>query len=160
MKALRSMLLIGFSLLLSLMLTMLPLPYWAEWFIPDWALMVLIYWAMALPHRIGVGVAFGVGLFIDILQGSLLGEHALALTVVVAIVAYGYKPLRLFPLAQQAVCLLLLSVLYEGILLLVNGVVGGFSIGWQYWSPAVINMLLWPWLYILLRDYRRRFRVC
>ena len=67
------------TILIAFMLEILPLPGFIIWFRPAWTLLVLIYWAMALPEVVGVGYAFMVGIFLDVLTGTLLGEHAFAM---------------------------------------------------------------------------------
>ena len=73
---------IAASFVVALMLTALKLPEWALIWRPAWVALVLIYWCMAVPHRIGVAIAFLLGVFLDVMSGALLGQHALALTVV------------------------------------------------------------------------------
>src|SRR5689334_20324828 len=90
------------SLLIALMLMLLPMPAWAAWMRPVWVLMVLIYWTIAVPYRVNTGIAFVMGLLIDLLTGTLLGEHALALTVVIYFVARLHMRLRMYPLIQQS----------------------------------------------------------
>jgi rod shape-determining protein MreD len=75
------------SFLLAFWLSEIPLPGGLDRFRPDWVAMVLIYWGMALPHRIGIGVGWGVGLLLDVGRGGLLGQHALALAVVAYLTA-------------------------------------------------------------------------
>ncbi len=70
------------SYLVALLLTIWPLPNWAEPFRPAWVVLATIYWCLFLPHRVGLLVTFGVGILVDTLTGSLLGEHALALLLV------------------------------------------------------------------------------
>ena len=67
------------SFVVSLMLTALPMPEWASLWRPAWVALVLIYWCMALPARSGVLVGWSVGLLLDVMTGTLLGQHALAL---------------------------------------------------------------------------------
>ena len=79
------------TLCIAMLLTILPMPDWARPFRPQWVTLVLLYWAIALPHRIGVGSGFLVGIVLDVLTGTLLGQHALGLTIVtfIAIVLGG-----------------------------------------------------------------------
>ena len=99
--------------MLALMLTELPLPELFEWGRPQWAVLVLIYWVAALPHRVGPWYGWWVGLLLDILQGSLLGIHALALALVAAIVKALHQRFRMFPVWQQGLLVLVLVGLYQ-----------------------------------------------
>ena len=68
-----------FSIIVALMLAIAPLPAWAEPFRPDWVALTLIYWAMMMPRTWSVGTAWIIGIVIDVAQGTILGQHALAL---------------------------------------------------------------------------------
>ena len=147
------------SLIIAFMLTAMPLP---EWFInwrPAWIAMVLIYWCMALPERVGIGVAWVSGMLLDVQQGTVLGQHALALAVLAYIAVKSYQRIRVFPLTQQAVLIGLYILLFQFIILWVKGMMGVPPQHWSFWMPALTSMILWPWVFIILRDFRRRFHV-
>lgn len=146
-----SVLSISVTLLAAFILTLLPMPGWAVWLKPAWILMVLIYWTMAAPERVNVGVAWIIGIFLDVLEGTLLGEHALALTTVVYIVARMCSRLRMFPLIQQGLSIFLLVLLYQFILFCIQGFLGALPSSWLYWSSSLTSMLLWPWVYSIMR---------
>ncbi len=140
-------------------LTLLPMPDWTTWLRPAWVLMVLIYWAIYLPYQVGVGTAWLIGIFLDVLNGTLLGEHALALAVVAYIVVRLHTQLRMFPLVQQGLWVFLLVLLYQFILFCIQGFLGDIPKSWLFWLPSITSMLLWPWVFTIMRDCRRRFRV-
>ena len=71
------------SLLVALILMILPLPDWAQLYRPNWLALVLIYWSMALPKRVGLWFAFFSGIVLDTSMGTLLGQHTLALVVII-----------------------------------------------------------------------------
>lgn len=147
------------SLLVALILTLLPLPPWAAPYRPDWVALVLIYWCLALPERVSVGIGWSMGLLLDGLSGTLLGQHALGLTVMAFITAKLHQRIRLFPIWQQALTVMLLLAMNQMLVLWVNGILGRPPHSWLYWAPSLSGLLLWPWIYALLRDLRRRFRV-
>ena len=147
------------SFLVAFLLTAIPVPEWAAYWRPEWVAMVLFYWCMALPQRVGIGTAWGLGLILDVLKGSLLGQHALGFSVTSFIILKTHQRIRVFPLFQQALIIFFLVVLHELLVLWVQGIIGKPPDSWKYWLPAVTTMLLWPWLFILLRDVRRRFQV-
>ncbi len=147
------------SLLIALVLTLLPLPYWAAPYRPDWVALVLIYWCLALPERVNVGIGWGMGLLLDGLSGTLLGQHALGLTVVTYLTANLHLRIRLFPIWQQALTVMVLLTADQILVLWVNGILGRPPHSWLYWAPSLTGMLLWPWLFASLRDLRRRFKV-
>jgi rod shape-determining protein MreD len=156
---LNNWIIIPLSLTAALMLTLLPMPGWSIWLRPAWVLMALTYWNMTLPHRVNVGTAWFVGIVLDVLNGTPMGEHALALTMVSYVVIRMHSRLRMFPLLQQSLAIFLLVMMYQSIIFCIQGFVGELPRGWLYWSSAVTSMLLWPWVFTIMRDCRRRFRV-
>ena len=85
------------TFIISLVLSQIPMPDMLTWARPEWVVMALIYWVMALPHRIGVGSGFLLGLAHDLVRGSVLGLGALALTIIAFLVLLLYKRMRMFP---------------------------------------------------------------
>lgn len=150
---------VAVSFMVAYLLTMLPLPDWADLFRPQWVTMVLIYWAMALPQRVGVGVGWVSGLFLDVIHGALLGQHALALAVVAYLTLHLHRRVRVFPVWQQALVVLMLVALCQMMVLWIKGVIGQSPETWHYWWPSLTSMLLWPWVFLVLRDIRRKFRI-
>lgn len=140
------------TFLIAFILTLLPMPTWAIWLRPAWVLMILIYWGMMIPDRINVGTAWILGIFLDVLEGTLLGEHALAQTVVMYLVVRMHTRLRMFPLLQQGICIFFLVWIYQLILFCIQGFLGMLPNSWLYWSSSFTSMLLWPWVLSILRS--------
>ena len=143
----------------ALFLTILPMPQWAEEYRPPWVAMTLIYWALALPQRVGVFWAWSTGLVLDVTAGTVLGQHALSLSVPVYLAVELHARIRIFPLPQQAVSVWVLLLVERLLSLWVTGATGRPTPTLLYWMPTFVGMLLWPWIFILLRDVRRRFAV-
>ncbi len=146
-------------LLVAMALTIWPLPAAVEPFRPEWTLLVLIYWVMALPTRFNVGVAFLAGLLLDVLTGTLLGQHALAFTIIAFLVSMIHLRIRVYPVWQQAIAVCFLLAIHESILILVEGSTGTLEGLGQRWAPIVTGTLFWPWVMLLMRYLRRRFQV-
>ncbi len=151
------MLLLTFTV--ALLLAVMPLPAWAHSFRPQWPLLVLIYWAMALPQRIGVGSAWALGIAVDLLSSSLLGMHAMIYAIIVFIIIQLHRQIRVFPLWQQAMGIFLLLLLEYLLKIWLLGFTQEIPTGESLWISPVISMLLWPWIYIILRDLRRKFNI-
>lgn len=147
------------SFVAALLLTMLPLPEMLKGLRPEWVTLVLIYWCMALPYRIGIGWAWVAGLMLDVSTGSLLGQHALALAIVAFLALKLHQRIRLFPLMQQGFAILVLVAMAQLINLWINGIIHTPPTSWSYWLPSLISAALWPWLFIVMRGVRRHFRV-
>jgi rod shape-determining protein MreD len=140
----------------SVLLCIMPGPVWAEPLRPDWVALVLVYWCLALPQRVGVGTGWALGLVMDVLYGSLLGLHA-ATKGLVAYLAVKFHPqFRMFPRWQQALGVGVLLVVNQFVVLWVRGAIGKAPDTVAYWTPAIVGALVWPWLFIVLRDIRRR----
>lgn len=147
------------SLIIAFLLTAMPLPEWAINWRPAWIAMVLIYWCMALPERIGIGIAWGLGILLDVQQGTVLGQNALGLAVVAYITLKSYQRIRVFPLAQQAMLVSCYVMIFQLVLLWIKSMMGIPPQNWTFWLPAISSAILWPWLFIILRDVRRKYRV-
>ncbi len=146
------------SMIVALMLVMLPLPNWAAHFRPDWVTLVMIYWVMALPEHVGVTIAWVFGLLLDVTQGAILGQHALGLVLVAYLVMLEYQRIRVFSLLQQSLVILVLLLIKQLLVLWVSGIVGQAPEDLvSYFMPSLVGAIIWPWLFVILRDVRRRF---
>lgn len=144
------------SIALAVTLTMIPLPEWAMLYRPAWVLLVLIYWTMALPQMIGVGIAWFIGLYMDAAQGTLLGQNALGYAITAYLSIRLHQRVRVYPLSQQALAVGLMLLPSMSITLWVKGMQGQAPNTWLYWAPVVTSMAMWPGIYLLLRGLRRR----
>ncbi|HWP94977.1 MAG TPA: rod shape-determining protein MreD [Gammaproteobacteria bacterium] len=147
------------TFVVALVLTIWPLPAWAEAWRPHWAALTLIYWCLALPNRINIGVAWLVGVVLDVLHGALLGQHALALVLVAFLANRFHLQIRVFPVLQQTVAVTLLLAVYAFVLFWISGATG-VEIGFHRYIPALLtSALLWPWTFAVLRHLRRTWQV-
>lgn len=147
------------TVLVAMLLSILPLPVWAAWFRPEWLIVVVIYWALALPDRVSVGTAWLIGLFFDVLNGGLLAQRAMAFAIVIYIVVKVHHRVRVFPIMQQALCVLFFVAIYQLSIFWVQSFLGQAPNDWRYWLPSISSAVIWPWLFIVLRDIRRRFQL-
>lgn len=147
------------TVVVAMVLTIWPLPDWAEPFRPEWMALTVIYWCMALPRRFNVGISWGLGIVLDVLRGTLFGAHALALTLLSFALMKWHLQVRNFPVGQQSLAIGALLFLYEFALFWINGIVGTpVALLWQL-APLPLSILLWPWIFNLLRHLRRRYAV-
>lgn len=147
------------TFMVGLMLSQIPMPYFAEWARPEWVAMILIYWVMALPHRIGMGVAFCLGLFLDVIKGSVLGLNALSLTTIAFVTLILHQRLRMFPIVQQALMVMVLVGINQLLFHWMQAFSGYTGDSLLFLLPCLISALLWPWLFVVLRGIRRVFRI-
>ncbi len=152
-------LVVSASLLVAMMLRVVPLPKELFIYNPDWVLLFLIYWTMAIPDRVGVVYAWCVGLFCDVLTGRMLGQHPLAYALVAYICVRLYRRLRLYPMSQQMFSVLLLLLLNQLLIFWTQNIKAPRVIGLAYWFPSLIGALVWPTVFLMLRRVRRHYQI-
>ncbi|MEH6559036.1 MAG: rod shape-determining protein MreD [Oceanicoccus sp.] len=150
---------IATTLLAAILLSIVPMPLWAQWGRPSIVAMVLIYWVIALPEHVGIGVAWMVGLLQDIVAGTPLGQNALALAVLAYLALILYQRLRMFTPLQQAIVVFVLIGLNQLLCHWVQTLTGTISPNLLFLLPALISALLWPVLSAFLRLLRRNYYV-
>lgn len=154
---LKTWLIIGISLLGALFLTYLPLPNIISFFWPEWLLLVVLFWALVMPFRVGVGIAWCLGLILDVADGSILGIHALAFTVAIfLIVRFRFRIVR-FGLIWQSCTVGLIVLIYKMLIYWLLGMVHAAPVSLLYWLSTITSVLLWPWVYMILRDLHQSF---
>jgi len=143
------------SLALTLALSLVPLPHAISSFRPDWVAVVLLYWSLTSPRRFSLLTAFWMGIVLDTLSGSLLGQHALALLVIVYVAERLHLRIRVFPMSQLGLVALALLGLYEFILFWIDGVAGRTVPLAERWGPPLTGALVWLVLLALFDSGRR-----
>ncbi|MCX4192861.1 rod shape-determining protein MreD [Methylophaga sp. OBS1] len=146
---------IAITLVIAMLLMLVPLPDLARYFRPEWVVMTLIYWAMALPHRVSIGVGWLTGLLMDAMMGTTLGIMAFSYALAVYLIARFHLQLRQYPLWQQALTIFSVVLLVH----LVAILAAGPDMSWIIWMPVITSTLMWPVMYALLRKIRRTFQV-
>ena len=147
------------TLLVAIMASIMPLPLSVDAFRPDWVLIVLIYWCMALPDKVNIITAWVMGLLMDILLGSVLGVHAAAMAIAVFIVAENFQKIRNFSIWQQALITGVLAALYHLVVFWLQRFIIDVSFLTSYLYPVITTIILWPWVFYLLRKVRRHFTI-
>lgn len=144
------------ALVIAAALELLPLPGAVSALRPPWTAMLVIYWSLMWPGRFGVGSAFLAGLLLDLLHGSLLGQHALALSVVSYLVLRFHLQMRIFPLWQLTVTVFFLLCIEAFLRLWIDGMAGDARLGLARWAPALAGLFIWPLVMALLDRLRER----
>ena len=147
------------TLIVGLMLSIMPLPESIAAFRPDWLALLSVFWAMQLPRTWSVGSAWIIGIVLDVSSGTLLGQHALALCVIVYITVRFHLLMRVFPLSQLTATAFALLALYQFLLFWINGVASVAAPLSAYWAPVITGTLLWPFIYMFLSGVRYRSKV-
>ncbi|WP_153446154.1 rod shape-determining protein MreD [Vibrio algicola] len=156
---LRTKVIIWCSLLIALIFQAIPWPGPLEMLRPSWIILIISYWILALPHRVNVGSALIVGLLWDLVIGSTLGIHGLVMSIVAYIVALNFQVLRNMALWQQAVVIGLITVLAEFIEFFGEFLITDVHFDAHYLWAGLVNAILWPWMFLLLRRFRRHWHM-
>lgn len=147
------------SLILAMALMMLPMAEPYVRFRPDLLLLVLAYWAMALPHRIGVFTGFFIGLLMDGATSSLTGEHAFIYAFSLWIIVLYHKRLRVTSRWKQTVFIISLLLFEKIVYAVILGITRSTIPDGIFWLSPFIAIFIWPWLFPFLRDLRRRSHI-
>ncbi len=147
------------TFLFAILLSIIALPTWLETLRPQWVALVLIYWCIALPEKVGIFHAFILGLLLDVTLGGLLGVHALTLSIIAFLATNLHARLRVFPVGQQMIIVLFLLTLEISINGIIMGFIGQNQLALSYWFVPLIGALIWPWVFIVLRKVRRKYKV-
>lgn len=144
---------------LALALSVYPLPFWARWLRPDWAVLVICFWVLFLPNRVGVGWAWLLGLMMDLLHGSYPGQHAFALAVVAYFIHVSHQRMRMFGYRKQAVFVFSMVVVHILLVQWLQNLLGVADISLLLLMQALMSALLWPLTHVLLTYLCYRFLV-
>lgn len=148
------------SLFLAGLLQALPLPEWLEAFRPEWVVLVVIYWVMAMPDRIGLVVAWMAGFFVDVLEGSLLGLNAMTLALVAYLTFSLYQRLRMFTAVQQSATVLILVGVHQLLSFwILTASNQSAAPNLAFMVSAFSSAIVWPFVFVFLRYCRRYFHV-
>lgn len=145
---------VSLTLLLALAFNMLPLGRQPA--MPDMLMVVLMFWAVHQPRRVGMGVAFVLGLAMDVNQGAVLGQHALAYTLLNYVAVSIHRRLLWFGVLEQALQILPVFFAVHAVSQLVRLLAGGMFPGWSVLAAPVFEALLWPLATWLLLAPQRR----
>lgn len=147
------------SFLVAYVLAVLALPQWLLWGRPEWVALAVIYWTIALPHRVGIATALLLGIGLDVLEGAVIGQNTFALVVVALLSLMLYQRLRVYSLVQQAGVVFVLIGINQLICQWVQNLEGAGAPTLLFLLPAFSSALLWPVVLHILRGLRRHYRV-
>ncbi len=146
------------SIVVALLLGLVPLPAVLQPMRPYWLALVLAYWVLEEPEKIGLGAAFLLGVVADLVFGGLLGEQAMRLAIFAFILDRFRARLRFFPLSQQALAIGGLLVNDRVVSAVIHLVLGAPQHSWTFWWAPLVGMLLWAPLHFALDALRLRRR--
>jgi len=142
------------SVIGAFLLNLLP---WGQWFgVPDFVALVLVFWSIHQPRKVGIGVAFFMGMLMDVHDGALLGQHALAYTLLSYFAIMIHRRVLWFQIWAQALHILPLLLLAQAVQLMVRLTVSGKFPGWLYLLESFTSAAFWPFVTMLLLAPQRR----
>jgi rod shape-determining protein MreD len=145
---------IAVSLMAAFVLNLLPWGHFVG--VPDFVALVLVFWGIHQPRKVGIGLAFCMGLMMDVHDSTLLGENALAYTLLSYLAIMMHRRVLWFPLMTQAFHVFPLLLLTQAIQLLVRFLASGRFPGWYYFIESVVAVILWPVATLILLAPQRR----
>ncbi len=131
------------SALVALILTVLPLPRWLDIVRPAFLVLTVLYWSVNAPRAGGLAIGFFAGLILDVFQGPVLGEHALALSLVTYIAVREHQRIRSKPVIQQALIVFAALMMYEVVLFMIDGWTGHPVTSPLRWVHTVTGAIIW-----------------
>lgn len=143
--------LIVLSLMMALLLNLLPLKGVVLTLWPDFIALMILYWCINQPQRVGMTTAFVMGLLMDIGDASTFGQHALAYSIMAFVALVFHRRLRVFSALQQAPQAGLILLVGQSILLLTGLLDGSQFPGWDFFLASATGTFLWPLLSSLVR---------
>lgn len=146
--------LIVLSTILALLLSQWPLPVWASWIRPEFAVMLVVFFILDSPFRLGMVYAGIVGLSLDVLEGSVLGQQALALVVVAYLTFLFNARMRMISLLEQALAVGGMVLVFLCIDYWVHGITGGGYFSVAFILPALSSAAVWPFAKLAMLRFR------
>lgn len=149
-----SPLFITVTLVCAFLLNLLP---WGSLIgVPDFLALTLIFWSVHQPRKVGIGLAFFMGILMDVHDASLLGENALAYTLLSYFAIMIHRRMLWFGPVMQALHVLPLLFVMQTVQMLIQAMVSGKFPGWYYFMESVVSAALWPLVtWMLLAPQRR-----
>lgn len=132
-----------FALILALVFFLMPWPSGVLIFRPDFVMLTLIFWLVRAPNLCNIGTAWILGLCVDLATGSMFGQHALTYTITGFFAVFYQRRLVLFSGTQQLFYVFNLLMIAQLVLLMLKIFAGDTFIGWQYFIPSIVGVLVW-----------------
>lgn len=147
------------SCFIAFTLMLVQVPDWLAPFWPDWIPLVIVYWALIAPDRIGPIAGFIIGTMLEVLTAKTLGVISAGLVILAFLVNISYLQFRVTSRWQQVFLVILLVGIFKLINLWLEGLVGDARITAQDWYSLAGNLVVWPFLNIVLDELRQMYRI-
>jgi len=142
------------SMIVAMSLNILPLSNIVKGLNPEWVLLFLIYWSMAVPERTGVFNAWLLGVLVDVLTGRLLGMHGLIYALINYTCLIFHRRLRHYPIPQQTIFVFFCLLISQVLVFWIESLQGNTGLNWMFWLPVLTGTVCWPFIFSGLRWFR------
>ncbi|MFY1027599.1 rod shape-determining protein MreD [Actinobacillus seminis] len=145
--------------IIAMVLEIAPWPAGLQSFKPAWLVLILMYWVLSTPTKVNIGSAFILGVIWDLVLGSILGVHALVLSVFAYLIAINHLILRNMSLWMQSILVILFIFALRLGIFLIELLLHSAYFNWQEIFGAIASGLLWPWIFLLLRKVQQQLHL-
>ena len=145
------------TVFIGMILTIVPLPHRLAWFYPSWVWMILIFWMLFFPHYVNLFVFWIIGVLMDVLTGTLVGQTALIFVTTAYIILRFFDRFVYFVVWRQSLLILLLTTISMFLMYCINALTGNIFFHVTYISTIILNTLLWPLLLFCLCYFYKPF---
>ena len=144
------------SFVIALLINLLPWQAGIVNFAPDFVALLIVYWCLNQPHRVGVGIAFMLGILMDVGDANVLGQHTLAYSIIATLTLIRQRRIAIYPFWQQALLAFALLLLAQIIMVAIRAAMGDAFVGWTYFLSSALAALLWtPFSNLMLLHQRQ-----
>ncbi len=144
------------SILIAMTLSIMPLPELLQHYRPDWVALVVLWGNIHHSNKFNVGSAWIIGIAMDLINATILGQYALTFTVTSYLAIRINLQFQLFSLLQKGLTILLLMIIFRMLLFWIFSISGSSIDLAHYWKPLISDLLVWPWLSAMLREISQR----
>lgn len=149
--------LIALTFVVAMFLSILPYPHWFIWLQPSWVALLMITWTLIMPNKVGVGVAWLMGIWLDVLLNLPLGANALTLVIVAYLTIKFQNKIKPLYLWQKTAIVFGLILFYQIGLCALQSILGYSCWVWISISQAVVSTIVWPVVVVFILYYHRRY---
>ncbi|WP_392552327.1 rod shape-determining protein MreD [Orbus wheelerorum] len=151
---------IWLTLFVGLLLQVMPWTASFYFLKPHWLMLILVSWIFVLPHRVGIGTAFLVGIILDLFLGTVLGVHAFIFSLIAYLVLFRFQLVRNLALWQQSFIIFGLSLIYDLLLFIFEiAIYQMITLSPLVFLSAFIDAFIWIWVFLLLQQIRQIFAI-
>lgn len=147
------------TFIVAMAMEIAPWPVDFQGFKPAWVVLVLFYWVLSVPYKVSIGTAFVLGVLWDLVLGSILGTHALVLSLFTYLVALNHQLLRNLSFWQQSLLLILFVLAIRLAIFFITSLIHSAHFQAQEVVGAIVSGIVWPWVFLLLRKIRHQLHL-